>query len=633
MARRSHRFLTTLARLNWSLVVLVTTQAAFGTVVQPDGLVVPVKQEDSNDYFETSNQRFRPDTLGLQSMFDAWEGKGAIDAYADGSSTNVLFSPLCGLTGSMILRGGACLVDFGWYCADDPIGQEVIHPLVTANDVVKYHDVTLKSLPGKPPTPPPDTWAGYQNNDKGFVPTIQAGYLQPVKSSATLQDVRNTAEYRACTSGKIGFAFKGKPTSICPMSKFSEPKRNQVSFYDDQPWINAIVYQSKKNPAHFYIAFEDMPTSAESFRPTLGSVQSAFPEMANVNSGWQDWQNDGDFNDFVYKVEGLLCQGGGQPCTPKKADGTDWQGACSLGVSACSNDPALPGTCQQRVLPTNETCNGWDDDCNGLADDGDGLCQAGYVCDSGKCVAACGSTEFKCSDPNLSCQTTGRLAGYCIETKCLSVECPVGQRCEAGNCVGGCDSRICPEGMQCLAGNCIDLCAGVACPTNFVCERGACIPDCKCLPCTDEKKKFCNSDGRCIEEACKDVVCAPHTSCVGGTCVDPCASEPCGAGVACNATPDGKATCPSTSTSGAGGTSPIDVKPEPTGNSTTAGAGSPSKGGHSGETSINRVFGSDSSCACRVAGIRSSRQTRLFALLGLALAALVLKWRARLLHS
>ncbi len=642
MAPRSHRILTTLSLFACTAVGVFGSISALGAVVEPDGTKVPIDESLSNDYWDKDKpmeQRvIRPQVVGLQSMFNLWEGlktdgKPAVNAYEDGSSTNVVFSPLCGLNGAMILRGGACQVDFGWYCIDDAPGKEIIHPLVTKADIVKYHDETLATLPGKPP-PPPNSWIEYKNNDKGFVPTIQSGYLKAVQGTSQLQDVRNTTDYKNCKSGKIGFAFQGNPTTICPMSKFSQPERNQSSTFDGKPWVSAIVYQSKKNAGTFYLAFEDMPTSTTSFMPTLSSVQSAFPQMTSTSSGWQSWKNDGDFNDFVFKVEGILCQGGGKTCTPTKADGTPWQGACSLGVTACSSDPNAAGPCQQRVQPTAETCNGWDDDCNGLADDGDGLCQAGYVCDNGKCVSACGSMEFKCTDSSLSCQTSGRLAGYCVETACLTVDCPVGQRCEKGACVGGCDNRVCPTDTECIAGNCIDLCAGVTCPASFVCERGACIPDCKCLPCTDSKKSYCDTKGRCIEESCKDVTCEAYKSCVGGSCVDPCASEPCGAGVLCTATSDGKATCAATSTTGTGGTSSIGPNIGTTGSTTgttgTDAVGSTSSVGQGGGSGATQLFNTDNSgCLCRVAGAQTNRGLSLLAMLGLATSQ-VLRLRRRL---
>jgi hypothetical protein len=623
MAWHSDRFRTTLVCLACAAGAFWGSTVAQAAVVQPDGLAVPIREEDSKDYFDA---RYRPATLGLQSMLIAWEGAinndvrtPVVDAYQDGSSTNVVFSPLCGLTGSMILRGGSCQVDFGWYCIDDPVGQEKIHPLVTKADILNYHDSTLLTMPGTPPLPPPDTWKGLQNDDKGFVPTIQSGIVKAVKGSAELGNVRASAAFQACASGKIGFAFVGNPSTICPMSKFSEPKRNQTSNFNGQPWVSAIVYQSKKTPGAFYIAFEDMPTSPASFRPALGTLKSTFPQMTNSTSGWEDWQNDGDFNDIVYKVEGILCQGGGQPCTPRNSDGTAMLGNCSIGTTTCSADPNISETCQQRIQPTAETCNALDDDCDGVADNGDGLCPDGYVCSNGNCVGSCGSLKFPCTNANTVCQRTGRLAGFCVEAACQNVECPPGQRCVGGNCVNGCGT--CLPGTECIAGSCIDLCAGVKCDGDFVCERGTCIPSCKCLPCTDPSRSYCNTNGRCVDERCKDTTCEQYKTCVAGACVDPCAGEPCGLGIECTPTSDGKASCPNGSAPAAGGTSSITIVPSATGSN-----GAKGKGRATGPA----TSGSDpSGGGCRIAGAESKRGLAMLALLGLATSALGLRRRSR----
>lgn len=634
MALRIHRLMTQVTSASCLLLGLFGANSSFATVTEPDGvLTVPIDQALSNDYFDT--RRYNVSTLGIQSLLDTWEGTGAVNAYTDASATNVVFSPLCGLKGSMILRGGSCQVDFGWYCTDDAPGSEVIHPLVTAADIVKYHDVTLITvLPtlGSPPAPL-NQWQELQNNDKGFVPTVQSGYLQPVIGSKNLDQVRETPEYKACPGGKISFAFKGNPTTICPMSKFAQPERNQMSTFG-KPWINAVVYQSKKFPGTFYIAFEDMPTSAATFTPVLGDVQAAFPNMANSSASWKTWKNDGDFNDIVFKVEGILCEGGGQACTPLDTSGNPLLGACSLGVTSCSTTAGVPGECKPKIQPTAEKCNGWDDDCNGVADDGDNLCQAGYVCDNGKCVGGCGSPEFPCSE-GLVCETTGKLANYCVSAKCQGKVCAAGQRCDdvTGDCVGGCEGITCPANMECIAGNCIDLCAGVTCPDTFVCERGACVPSCVCLPCTDAARSYCDTaSGRCIDQACAGIVCEAFKTCVGGACVDPCASSPCG-NVACTALTNGSYTCAgqvgtgtATSTDTSIGTN---TGTDPSvGTNTGIGTATGTAIGTGTGTAGGPLGGSDNGCGCRAAGTSSGqRGALLLALFGLATTALRLRRR------
>ena len=599
---------------------LTTAATAMGTVLEPDGMAVPVPDSQSKDYYDTTI--YNETTLGLQHMLDAWEGAGQINAQTDDSANNVTFSPLCGLEGQMILRGGSCQVDFGWYCTDDAPGSEVIHPLVTAQDIITYHDVTLTTLPGAPPGL--NSWTQLQNNDKGFVPTIQSGLLQPVTGAQSLTNVREDPAYLACPSGKIGFAFKGNPTSFCPQSKFSEPSRNQMSSFGS-PWISAIVYQSKASPGIYYIAFEDLPTSTASFSPLLTELKATYPTMKQPD-GW-DGSNDGDFNDFVYQVKGVLCEGGGQPCVPTNpATGQPWQGACSIGVTACSTIPGQPGECQAKVPPTAEVCDGFDNDCNGVADDGP-ICPEGKICDRGTCIGSCLTGEFPCG-PGFECETTGAKAGFCVETACLNVECGPDQRCEAGACLGGCEGRVCPEGTECIAGACVDLCQGVTCPATYVCERGACIPDCKCLPCTDPAKSFCDETGHCVDPACAGVSCPEFQTCKGGSCVDPCEGVDCGAGSpACIATQDGHASCPAT-TGGGGGNgaagTPIVVDPS-SGNPSTVPGGGTSSGPSTEDLQSTKAA---QSCGCRMVGGPSRGALFSLALFGIGLMLRRQKGRA-----
>lgn len=94
----------------------------------------------------------------------------------------------------------------------------------------------------------------------------------------------------------------------------------------------------------------------------------------------QMYTNDGDFNDFVYFITGIDCQGAGQQCD------TGLLGVCAAGLTDCAVGGTPP--CQPQAKPSAEVCDGLDNDCNGAVDDGVGLCGADEVCDHGKCVCA-----------------------------------------------------------------------------------------------------------------------------------------------------------------------------------------------------------------------------------------------------
>ncbi len=460
---------------------------------------VPVDQALSGDYFDTS--KFNVSTLGLGALFDRLGEQ--IHYQLDAGVHPSVFSPLCGLSGQMILRGGGCRMDFGWYCVDDPT---TFVPLVTSQEVIAYHD----ALTGN--------WAQYKNDDASFVPIIG---MPPVQG-APLEDVQAHPVFQNCPSKNIGFTIRpvggaagdipSVQQPVCTQQKYSEPRLNTIHQASGQPWVSALVYASKRSPGVFYIAFEDLPSNATTFNPP-------------VDVGDDNWVADGDFNDFVYRVQGIQCKGGGQRCD------TGQLGICSIGITECTVDDR-PGACVQKFQPTAESCDNIDNDCDGVIDNGDGLCpEIAPICWEGQCVARCSTGEFVCPI-GYSCDNTSNA---CIEESCYGVECGEGQHCRAGVCIGGCDGVSCPAGQDCLFGNCVDLCQGISCPAGFVCQAGACIADCNCMPCPEGFD--CGADGKCVDTACIGVSCPAGQVCNAGTCVDPCAGVSCPGGQICTVNP------------------------------------------------------------------------------------------------
>ncbi len=582
-------------------------------VTEPDGTVVPIDQTKSHDYTFQPNQ-FNLDSLGLQNFFDTWEGAGAINAVADAYSQPATFSPLCGLDGSLLLRGGSCGVDFGWYCADTAPGVGGnFQVLISAADMLKYFNDRAQT-PGKPPLPS-ENWGEFFNNDSGFLPTIQMGMLRPLTGS--LASIRTNPAYLACAGQKIGFGFMGNPTSFCPQSKWSEQKWNATStLQGGNNWISVLIYPSKKFPGTFYMAFEDMPHSDTEFSPMLTTLKATYPSMKQP-VGW-DSGNDGDFNDFVFKVSGIQCSGGGQPCAATDDAGAPLKGVCALGTTECVKQAGQKPGCRSRFKPGPETCDGWDNDCNDVIDDGATCPNPGEICDKGMCIRSCASGEFKCATGK-TCVYTGSRAGFCVETACATTECVQGQRCSAGKCIGGCDGVVCPAGMQCLAGACLDPCQGVSCGDNYVCDGGACIPSCACMGCGDPARPACDGKGRCTTAVCKDKVCPAGTTCdqVSGNCSDPCKAVDKASCPDCKVSAEGYVSCgtstgPGSGATGAGATSG-------TGGGVHLGA-APGSGNTANGGGVDELGTANNGCGCRLANGASGRGLGALAALALGLA-------------
>ncbi len=489
-----------------------------------------------------------------------------IDFLADAKTEPSTFSPLCSFSGTLVLRGGGCQVAFGWYNAVQsggapPTAAEV-YPLIPANDPVVYSQEAFAPLAIDPPN---NQWA---------------------LKTFTASDIRNDARYKG---GEIGFVMIGG--GACSQNKYSQRALNQTctSCTPMEPFITTVVYASTKEPNAYYMAFEDLPVTPTGFK-------------AN---------NDGDFNDFVFYITGLVCAGGGEPCDTGK------RGACAVGKTDCS-EAGKPGQCREVVKPTDEKCDNADNDCNGQVDDGD-LCDAGFVCDHGSCVGDCGTGEFRCPG-GLECER-----GFCVDSKCVGVACEAGKACRAGDCVGACDGVTCPTNQECQLGHCVDLCAGVTCLDKQVCENGLCMSECGCRACGTGKT--CGAAGKCVETGCEAKTCAAGQVCAAGECKDPCGGAVCPGKAACV---DGQCQAPSADMdpTGSGGSDVGgSIQVEFGGSLSFSGGGSTGKGSNGATRPILKSGETATGCNCRVGGKKPSSGLAWLAT-GLGLIALARRRKA-----
>jgi len=537
---------------------LITEAWAFNTKTQvnKDAMGVDVNQQNKTyaDYFPTFEDG---DAATLQGLFK-FRGE-MLDQVKDAKTSPGYFSPTCGFSGQLLLRGGDCEVTFGWYNVEDPnsttapAADEVYPFIPTAGSTI------TKDLQCQGPL----------NN--GFCPLAwDAGdprdlsrrlWVPKAYDSGTIKsDPRYKGKY-------VGFAFIGNPTSACKQTKYSLLGQNQLNA-KDEPWVTTLIYQSTVDPEGFYMAFEDLAMSKEDWHLTGVPGNTAM--------------NDGDFNDFVFFVSGISCLGGGQPCD------TGLQGACSLGRTDCAAE-GTTGMCRPIINPGAEVCDNVDNDCNGAADDGEGLCPGTQVCDKGTCVAACGTGEFRC-DPGFTCK-----AGHCIEDACAEVMCEAGQACRNGDCVNACDGVVCPGAEECQLGRCVDPCKAVTCTGSKVCEHGLCVSDCQCRGCKDGLT--CGGDGRCTDPKCANVMCPAGQRCDAGNCIDLCLGVMCPGGAACV---NGSCQMPTGDPSTTGGGPGID----PIGGGITLGGTNGLGSGASGSVipggSVRPT--KDPGCACEVVG-------------------------------
>jgi len=567
--------------------VLISAGVADARVMQPSGEVMPVPTPAGETSIATS-RGFAADALTLAGLFKYHMVNGvaggdmSMDPVRDAQITPGTFSPQCGLTGTIVMHGGGCKNELGWYNA-------------TENPSTKPTDAQIYTLvPSNLQAAPPN---GLMCADQDFCPMATMTTTQAPQHSWVeydfAQNIRTSPNYKG---GLIGLALKGVAGSQCPQTKYSQADLNDKNSAG-MPWVTTLIYQSVADPQAYYIAFEDLPTCAMSWK--------------GCNS-----QNDGDFNDFVFYITGLSCNLGGDPCTVPNQ-----MGICAGGITECAAG-GMTTQCRQAVKPQPEKCDNQDNDCNGMVDEGDGLCAPNEVCSQGVCRHACDDSEFPCV--GLTCDKTD---GLCKDKDCIGKTCNAGQVCQRGTCVGGCDGVKCPHGQSCRLGVCVAACDGITCPTDRVCENGACQPPCnnKCRSC--KAGTSCNmTSGVCLETGCENKNCPAGQVCVGGSCQDACTDVVCPGGQECMmgactpvAQPD-----PGTGAGGGGGFVILGTGGQGGGSGgsggNTAVVGTAGNNGTAGGGGTSPQRGNISTCACDTARGPGAGSVALL-LAGLAIAA------------
>lgn len=450
-------------------ILLSTAVSAQAAVTQPNGTMVPlpVPQVEINLAAGTNP----PAVVTLPALFSA-RGE-TLDWQKDALTSPSTFSPQCTFTGELVLRGGACAIDFGWY----------------------------NVVPGRT-GPPPESEiyvliAG-PSNLPAFHPGV--GETGPMFSTAS---IRADPNYKG---GLIGFALKGAPPD-CRQTHFSEQDLNVTctNCTPNKGWAAALIWKSTKTPNAYYIGFEDLPMSPTDFGGAPG----------------QPYRNDGDFNDSVYFLSGVTCSGGGVSCD------TTMPGVCAAGLTECVTGTTL--TCRPTVKPSAESCDGLDNDCNGQIDEM-APCPAGWICDRGACVPPC--SEFGCAEGfacnGQRCVDTACMGKTCAEGKvcklgscvgpCDGVTCPKGQACRVGRCVDPCDGVTCDPDRVCDGGICVTHCKCSSCGAGKGCDKGGLCLDTSCVD------KSCPSGQACVAGSCVDAcggaVCPAGQECKSGGCVD-----------------------------------------------------------------------------------------------------------------
>ena len=279
-----------------------------------------------------------------------------------------------------------------------------------------------------------------------------------------------------------------------------------------------------------------------------GQIDEDFPEK-NQNCG----KNVGECKAGTWACESgsLVCKGGSLP-SQELCDGKDNDcdgaidnnpqgegkacgsavGECKEGITKCVGGKFV---CQGETPPAQELCDGKDNDCDGKGDNA-AACPGASECVEGQCVVPCSTGEFVCPGG------TKCVNNYCIPDECAVVTCKDTERCIDGNCIEKCTGVECKDHEKCdpNIGLCVDnSCVTKGCPDGQVCSDFECKSD-PCPPGKCAAGEQC-TDGNCIG-TCLNKNCP--IACVQGECVDdPCEGFPCNSVQTCKVDNNGKATC------------------------------------------------------------------------------------------
>ena len=222
-------------------------------------------------------------------------------------------------------------------------------------------------------------------------------------------------------------------------------------------------------------------------------------------------------------------------------------GRCTPGILRCIDSQEV---CEGGDGPFEGVCNGQDDDCDGEIDEVDevadeegltcgdatGLCEPGLTqCVGGaiQCVGGVNPTEEVCDGEDNDCDGD-------VDNQ---AECPPSSWCIEGDCRLVCDPTSefpCPGTMQCVERTheedlvyvCMQVggsCGGITCPDGWICENDQCVDPCDPNPCAWYEE--CNL-GACLDTSCTGIgqQCDPGEFCLDHECVEnPCLAADCDA--------------------------------------------------------------------------------------------------------
>jgi hypothetical protein len=351
-----------------------------------------------------------------------------------------------------LVEGAGYENTFGWYNVGDDLSNLAnLHPVLTCSPV-NYE-----------PTP---AGSGAPAAHSQLTVDFQAEYMAGRYKGGFVGFFLVTPEGQsgACSPGNCG---RPDDPNCVGRIYYTEKEIN-----GDGNYVHYLIYQTKlldaqgKRRSDFYFGFEDLYRGGDNdFEDMMMLVQGLVVPCVPSSEIC-----DGKDNNCDGLIDNVTTDTG-TPCYAGPA-GTQGVGECKAGVLTCASTG--PGdttkTCVGAVVPTQELCDGLDNNCNGKIDDGPfgaplpnacppqtGKCAATTQCLNGapKCVVQQGPQPETCDGQDNDCN--GLVDDNPIDQgqPCTptGVE-PIGGECKQGvsACVGGalaCQGYVGPQPETC----------------------------------------------------------------------------------------------------------------------------------------------------------------------------------------